>query len=303
MKKPIVMVIAGLLITSCACAQGNKRIDPKVQQLIDHTLKNMVFVKGGSFMMGDPGEKLIKAFGDQAFKYYTPYENNKPAHKVTLDSYYIDKFEVTYREHDLFSTVTGRELTDQTDLERAKSKELSEFWRKKYREQRAPGIPAGVSWHGAKDYCKWLGEQTGLPFELPTEAQWEYAARSRGKLVPFATNTGLIERGVNYPRGLDYPNPPGKFPPNPLGLFDMSGNAAEWAQDWYDPDYYSRSPEHNPQGPKTGTKKVVRGGGVYESPGRSTTVVRYYSDFGYESVSGLGFRCVINTDKPLPVGK
>jgi formylglycine-generating enzyme required for sulfatase activity len=120
--------------------------------------------------------------------------------------------------------------------------------------------------------------------------------------VPFATDTGFIERGVNYPRGLDYPMPPGSFPPNPLGLYDMSGNAYEWVQDWYDPNYYSRSPEHNPQGPETGIKKVVRGGGVGESPGRSSTVIRYYSDFGYESVSGLGFRCVINTDKPLPVG-
>jgi formylglycine-generating enzyme required for sulfatase activity len=303
MKKPTLIVMACLLLAACTQASPIKAKDPKFQALVDRTLKNMVFVEGGSYMMGDPGDELVAAFGDQAFYFYLPCKDNKPAHKVTLDRYYMGKFEVTYEEHDLFTTATGRELTNQRFLDWGRSQELGEWARKKYRDGRAPEISAGVSWHGAKEYCEWLGEQTGLPFDLPTEAQWEYAARSRGMLVPFATDTGFIERGVNYPRGLDYPTPPGSFPPNPLGLYDMSGNAVEWVRDWYDPDYYSHSSEHNPQGPETGKKKVVRGGGTHSSPSGSSTVSRRYGGLGHESISGMGFRCVINTDQSLPVGK
>jgi formylglycine-generating enzyme required for sulfatase activity len=82
----------------------------------------------------------------------------------------------------------------------------------------------------------------------------------------------------------------------------MSGNAYEWVQDWYDPEYYSRSPELNPQGPESGIKKVVRGGGVNESPAASSTVMRGAGGALHKAYPSMGFRCVINIDKPLPVG-
>jgi formylglycine-generating enzyme required for sulfatase activity len=284
MKKSAMIMIACLLLT--ACTQGPiKAKNPEFQALVDRTIESTVFVKGGSFMMGDPGDELLQAFGDQAFKYYLPCQDNKPAHIVTLDSYYMGKFEVTYDEHDVFTAATGREPTCKRDIGH---------------DVRAPANPAGVSWHGAKNYCEWLGEQTGLPFDLPTEAQWEYAARSRGKVVPFATDTGLIDRGRNYPPSIYDPLPAGQFPPNPLGLYDMSGNAFEWVLDWYDPEYYRHAPEHNPRGPEAGIKKVVRGGGVDNSPGGSSTVVRAPGGYHHKSYPGMGFRCVINTDKPLP---
>ena len=266
------------------------QVEPaQIQALIERTFHNMIFVEGGRFMMGDPGEELINKFGDQGFYFYLPCEDNRPAHKVTLDSYYLSKYEITYGEHDLFSAATGRELTMES--------EIGEPWRG------GPDHPAGVSWQGAHDYCQWLGEQTGLPFALPTEAQWEYAARSRGKVVPFATDTGYIERGVNYPKSIDWPMPVGQFPPNPLGFHDMSGNAYEWVADWYDPEYYSKSPEHNPQGPITGTHKVYRGGGVGSSPGGSSTVIRGAGTYQREATASWGFRCAINTDKPLAIGE
>jgi sulfatase modifying factor 1 len=282
------LLLVCLLLTACVKAQPIKAKVPKYQPLVDRTLKNMVFVEGGSYMMGDPGDELVRAYGDQAFKYYLPCQDNKPAHKVTLDSFYIGKFEVTYEEHDVFTATTGRVST----CERHIGDEL-----------RGPNHPTGVSWQSAKEYCEWLGDQTGLPFDLPTEAQWEYAARSGGKLVPFATDTGYIDRGRNYPPSIDYPMAVGQFPPNPLGLHDMSGNAYEWVNDWYDPEYYSRAPELNPQGPKTGTVKSVRGGGVNESPGASSVVMRGFGGALYKAYPSMGSRCVINTDKPLPVGK
>jgi sulfatase modifying factor 1 len=262
MKISMLTVFACLLLTACSQAQPIKAKDPKYQPLVDRTLKNMVFVEGGSYMMGDQKNTHIDVFGEEVYNYYFPGEtDNKPAHKVTLDGYYMGKFEVTYEEHDIFTAAIGREPTNKRDWDRIWNKETGELSREISRERRAPENPAGVSWHGAEEYCEWLGDQTGLPFDLPTEAQWEYAARSRGKLVPFATDTGYIERGVNYPPSMDNPLPPGNFPPNPLGLYDMSGNAYEWVQDWYDPEYYSHSPEHNPQGPEARAKKVIRGGG------------------------------------------
>jgi formylglycine-generating enzyme required for sulfatase activity len=303
MKIIIRTMVACLLLT--ACSQPIKAKNSEHQALVDRTLQNMVFVEGGSFMMGDQKNTHVDIFGNEVYNYYFPgaeFDNARPAHKVTLDNYYMGKYEVTYEEHDVFTAATGSAPTNKRDWDRIRSKETGELSREVSLRQRAPEIPAGVSWHGAKEYCEWLGDQTGLPFDLPTEAQWEYAARSRGKLVPFATDTGLIDEGRNYSDGSNRnPYPPGKFPSNPLGLYDMSGNAYEWVQDWYDPEYYSRSPEHNPRGAETGKTKVIRGGGVNNSPGGSSTVLRegsYYYEKEYRSV---GFRCVINTDKALPV--
>ncbi|MDO3378330.1 formylglycine-generating enzyme family protein [Geoalkalibacter halelectricus] len=286
-------IILLVLLSACSqpqAAQGTNlpHGDMEIQALIERTLGEMIFVKGGSFMMGDTKSTFVNVFGDEVYGYFHPmYADSRPAHKVTLDSYYMSRYEITFGEHDLFSKVTGRRPTMADDI--------SEPWRG------GPDHPAGVNWQGANDYCAWLGEQTGLPFALPTEAQWEYAARSRGKVVPFATDTGLIEPGVNYPEPLDWPLPVGQFPPNPLGFHDMSGNAYEWVSDWYDPEYYNKSPGINPQGPPTGEKKVYRGGGVGSSPGSSSTVIRGAGTFEREATASWGFRCVINTDQPLPV--
>ncbi len=105
----------------------------------------------------------------------------------------------------------------------------------------------------------WESKQ-GLSFGLPTEAQWEYAARNRGQLVVLATDNGTIDRGRNYSPSLHNPMEVGHFPPSPMGFYDLSGNAAEWVQDWYVEDYYKHSPVHDPRGPKMGRSKVYRGG-------------------------------------------
>ncbi len=257
----------------------------EVVELIERTLENMVFVEGGAFIMGDSEEEMIAAFGDMAFYYYLPCRDNRPAHEVALNDYYLGKFEVTFGEHDVFSAATGREPTE--------AEQMGKPWRQL-------DTPAYVNWRDAHAYCAWLGEQTGLPIGLPTEAQWEFAARSRGLVVPFATDTGYIDPGVNYTDESNrYPYPPGKFPPNPLGLYDMSGNISEWVVDWYAPDYYARSPKQNPQGPQSGEKKVYRGGSVFNSPGGSSTVIRSKAEPDLPYASG-GFRCAINTGEPLP---
>ncbi len=287
MRSYVVLVCLSVVMFLGQMSYADDDPSKEVETLIERTLKNMVFVEGGAFMMGDQKTTFINAFGEEEYGYYHPaYTDARPAHQVLLNDYYLGKFEVTFGEHDMFTAATGREPTE--------AEQMGKPWRQL-------DTPAYVNWQDAHAYCAWLGEQTGLPIGLPTEAQWEFAARSRGKVVPFATDTGYIDPGVNYTDESNrYPYPPGKFPPNPLGLYDMSGNISEWVADWYAPDYYTRSPRENPQGPQSGEKKVYRGGSVFNSPGGSSTVIRGKAAPDLPYASG-GFRCAINTGEPLPV--
>jgi formylglycine-generating enzyme required for sulfatase activity len=232
-------------------------------------------------------------------------------HKVTLDSFMMMAYKVTYDDFDVFTDATNGQRINMMP------RRLSD---------RAPKRPAGVSWHGAKAYCRWLSGLTNLPFDLPTEAQWEYAARSEGRRVLFATDNGLIERGRNFPEewkpGEKEPPLPdvGTYPPNPAGLYGMSEDTSEWVNDWFDQEYYKASPALNPIGPTTGTEKVMRGsvGGKAEiaamvfmrtkglpQPLRSTfpnglsgsEVMEAFP--GYSSFAIDNFRCAVNSARPL----
>ncbi len=283
-----------ILSSITACNTGSTKdeeangTETTVRDLVSETLKNMVFVKGGSFMMGDYIHVPISK--DRYPAYWSRHWDSKPAHKVTLDSFHIGKYEVTFREYDIYSKANNIPLIDEKYIGRTEG----------FAKYRKPNKPvAEVSWQEARDYCHWLGRLTGLPFDLPTEAQWEYAARSRGRYVGFATDTGLADIGRNFPPFERYGHPVGKYPPNPLGIYDMSANVDEWVLDWYAEDYYQHSPEKNPKGPKSGTKKVVRGGSYRESPEGSTVYNRRPTKPDMR-VYTLGFRCVINQPNPIP---
>jgi formylglycine-generating enzyme required for sulfatase activity len=254
---------AAALAALAACSKAQDAQTPKVdpaelQQRIDalkaRTLKHLVFVEGGSFMMGD--------FGEIHSEEKLPYSGNpddNPLHKVTLDSYSISAYKTTYEDFDVFTDAMGKPRIATAD-------ELDVPLRS------TPGTPAGVSWQEARDYCQWLGQKVGVPMDLPTEVQWEYAARSRGQMVIYPTDNGLIDDGRNvasYQQREAYekkhgvfdtsPHSNGQFPPNALGLYDMVTNGYEWVLDWYAADYYGTSPENNPGGPASGTQKVTRG--------------------------------------------
>ena len=228
--------------------------DAEQQQLSDFVAKqkaNMRFIEGGSYDMGDFGSKVTINDGGPI----STSKNNKPLHKVTLDSFSMNAYKATYGDFDIYSMATGQEKVGTKPL---------------YEDIRFDDSAAGINWQTAQNYCQWLGQQLDVPMSLPTEAQWEYSARNRGQYVLFPTDNGWINGGSNiatfdemseisskYRTSLAIPTV-GLHTPNPLGLYDMTNQNNEWMTDWYSEDYYANSPEHNPKGPKTGTEKVVR---------------------------------------------
>ena len=154
-----------------------------------------------------------------------------------------------------------------------------------------------VSWNDVVAFAEWLSKKSGYSFRLPTEAEWEYACRSGGKKVKYGTGTGDISHDLaNYygTGGRDrwkYTAPVGSFPPNELGIYDMCGNVWEWCEDWYDKNYYGRSPKNDPQGPKNGKYRVLRGGSWSDVPRDMRCANRFGSVPAYRCLD-YGFRLV-----------
>lgn len=126
-----------------------------------------------------------------------------------------------------------------------------------------------ISWFGAFEYCAWLSKKTGKPYRLPTEAEWEYAARGseKSKGYLYAGSDDLDKVGWYESNSGSKTHPVGQKQPNELGLYDMSGNVWEWCGDWYEEDYYGQSKgAKDPQGPSSSMSRVVRGGSWFDDP-------------------------------------
>ena len=186
---------------------------------------DMIFVEGGTFMMGATAEHGSDADSDE-----------RPIHKVTLSDYYIGKNEVT---QELWQAVMG--------------KNPSKF------KNNLKNPVEGVSWNDCQKFVKKLNKLTGKNFRLPTEAEWDYAARggnfSQGYKYAGSNNLDAVAWYDSNSAGKTHPV--GSKHPNELGIYDMSGNVLEWCQDWY--GYYSSDPQTNPQG-LSGSYRVRRGG-------------------------------------------
>jgi formylglycine-generating enzyme required for sulfatase activity len=213
-------------------------------------LTGMVAVPAGEFIMGTPD--------DWVDKYKQDHQAEKPQHRVYLDAFYIDKYEVTYQDYAAFLSDLGRSTaaceggytcaevrTEAADWKETPLMEQPGKPKNSYRV--LPGYeryPAAyISWYGAKTYCTWLGKR------LPTEAEWEKAARGTdGRRYPWGNewdSRALADGKTSTVRevGLDPLNV------SPYGAMDMLGNIGEWVSDWYDPNYYAVSPYRNPPGP------------------------------------------------------
>ncbi len=229
-------MVMGLFLWTSASAQEAKGKPPSP--------KGMVAIPAGKFIRGTKPDRANEiCLRNSKVCKESWFEDEEPFHIVQLRTFHIDTHEVTQQE---FSRVMGE---NPSDFEGA-------------------NLPVErVTWHEALAYCKKLGKR------LPTEAEWEWAAKG-GTDSAFAWGENALSKKANFcdrhcPKrwresqfddGYRHTAPVGSFPANGYGVFDMAGNVYEWVQDWYDSDYYRISPNDNPKGPVKGKRKVIRGG-------------------------------------------
>lgn len=172
-------------------------------------------------------------------------EDEAPPHRVTLDSFDLAVFPVTRAEYERFIAATRHDLP-------------REWAEPRFRKPDLPVV--GVSWHDAAAYCEWRSRDEGRIVRLPTEAEWEFAARGQqGGQYPWGdTIPHWIPNAGSGP--LEAPWAVTLGEPNGFGLYGISANVHEWCTDWHDKDYYGLSPERNPSGPDRGVRRASRGG-------------------------------------------
>lgn len=219
----------------------------------------MIYVQGGCFEMGD-----FIGDGD---------EDERPLHEVCLDDYYLSETEVT---QELFEIVMGYSPIQKYNM-------LMET------DPQAPAVY--VSFSVVQDFIKKLNEIVDGYYRLPTEAEWEYAARERGKKAVWSGTNNEAELGVYafFSDNSERIGPVKAKKPNALGFYGMSGNAIEWTEDYFDFDYYQVSPVENPYGPEHAVFRSVRGGSVVDVPYKLRTTYRYGLEHSTRNPV-LGFR-------------
>lgn len=243
--------------------------------------KHLILIPAGTFTMGNDSRAA----------------DERPVHKVYLDAYYISKYEVTNAEyHDFWHSLQV------SNMEMRQAQHTPEnFTYLPYigdwpvRAEKFPNHPVvGVSWQDAKAYAEWKG------MRLPTEAEWEKAARGYtnrtwpwGNAIELYANTSTDEDGYenriapvgSFPKGKSY-----------YGVMDMAGNVWEWTADWYSDVYYFHSPKRNPTGPAVGSWRVIRGGSWIDTLTRCSTTFRFYL-YPNLKTSFVGFRVAKTAEK------
>lgn len=249
----VVGLLVFLLMATSALADHESSKQPPLWTALDEAERlaaieipgGMIVVPAGSFLMGSDPRK-DRAAGPQEF----------PQRRVHLDTFRIDRYEVSNVDYLRFVLGTGADWP--------------KFWRENPFPEKVSLHPViNVSWYEADAYCQWAGKR------LPSEAEWEKAARGeQAPIFPWGDEpAGWIKSNIAHPgskRGF-------KYPPlanvtrydkgvSPYGAYQMAGNVSEWVSDWFDPEYYRRGVDVNPQGPDTGEMKVFRGGSWNEDP-------------------------------------
>jgi TonB family protein len=233
--------------------------NPTYTETISDLNMKMVWVEGGSFQMGATSEQSGKAESDE-----------HPAHAVKIDPYYIAECEVTQAQ---WRKIMGYNPSQFTGNENHPVE--------------------NVSWDEAAQFCRKLSQLTGKKYVLPTEAQWEYAARGGDQSQGNKYSGNNDSQYVAWYDSNSYSktNAVKQMLPNELGLYDMSGNVLEWCSDWYNEGYYRISAQNNPTGPTSGTHRVLRGGSWRGSEDNCRVSHRRHGSPTTRS-SSIGFRVV-----------
>jgi sulfatase modifying factor 1 len=198
----------------------------------------------------------------------------RPVHRVWVDAFLLAATQVSNIEYEFFLNATATQPPP--------------FWRDTlFSDPRQPVV--GVSWLEAARYCGWLSAQTNQTYRLPTEAEWERAARGGVEQKQFPWGDEPPQSLPKYAeRWQTGPEPVARYAPNSIGLYNICDNVHEWCGDWYDPNYYASSPERNPRGPESGLRKASRGGSwrhqvkVSRCSARSSIPPEFqYADYGF----------------------
>lgn len=234
---------------------------PRVPDIV---LPELVAIEGGSFVMGNDAGRA----------------DERPAHRVEVGSFRAGVRPVSNAEYAVFVHATGYEPPPFVDDRR-------------FGEPLQP--VAGVSWHDAVAYCRWLAAETGIPYRLPTEAEREYAARGGLEAAdwPWGDSPPESVDGLRGIARLEQPHVPGTECANGYGLLCMADNLHEWCSDWYDGEYYAISPSRSPRGPRWGKRRASRGGSWRHQVKFNRISARsslnpdfHYNDYGFRVYAG-----------------
>jgi len=244
--------------------------EPAAVTVDDYTLYKTLTGEEGRVMVEIPEGPFKMGSSDGDY-------DEAPEHQLYLKTYYIDKYEVTQAEYERFIKATKRNKPFVPVFDEDPSKIIQPEY-----------AAMGMSWFDAAAYCQWAGKR------LPTEAEWEKAAKGEGArkypwgntLRPQHANLDGAEDGYKYLA------PPGKFEAGRsfYGLYDMTGNIAEWVADTYDDRYYGKSQYRDPKGPEDGQNRVIRGGSWRESPAGARVAKRFQARI-WRTDATIGFRC------------
>jgi formylglycine-generating enzyme required for sulfatase activity len=230
----------------------------EADNMVAGAYEGIVHLSGGEFSMGQEDGR----------------DDERPVHRVFVSPFGLAKTQVTNAEYDLYCKATGR---------------LPTKFRRQIEFNRPDQPVVGPSWFEAVAYCEWLTATTETRFRLPTEAEWEWAARGglEGCLYPWG-NAAVTARTYYESRWRTGPEPVGSAAPNAYGLFDICENVHEWCSDWYDAGYYAVSPCDNPRGPERGSRRASRGGSwrhhikISRCAARSSIPPDFqYADYGF----------------------
>jgi formylglycine-generating enzyme required for sulfatase activity len=223
-KNSIIIAMVLLAITAAVPAEMNTAGNARSKTIGGI---EFIYIAGGEFMMGQPDPSLACSECSK---------DEQPAHRVTLHSFWMSKYEITQKQ---FRAVMG---------------ENASYWS-------GDDLPVDhVPWNSAKEFCRKFSVRHGVTARLPYEAEWEYACKGSTRTIYYWGDT-VDGRYCWYAANAgDRTHPVGMKLPNPQGLYDMAGNVWEWCEDWYSENYYSISPSENPKGPANGRERVMRGG-------------------------------------------
>nr|WP_220810550.1 formylglycine-generating enzyme family protein [Noviherbaspirillum aridicola] len=288
------------LLSVAASAAEPVSVPPPVR--IENSLgMRFVRIPAGEFMMGseESPESYAKSFPQYERQRFLKLADEAPVHRVRITRpFYLGQYEVTVGQFRRFLEASGYTPESEADgtggygydaaYDAASSSRGDAFegrnpkysWRNPGFSQSDEHPVVNVTWNDAAALCKWLSETEGKTYRLPTEAEWEYAARA-GTTTRYhsgddphsllkVANVFDAASGRHWKKwapyalagddGYAFTAPAGSFEPNAFGLYDMHGNAWEWTADWHDDTYYAHSPVDDPQGPESGTVRVRRGG-------------------------------------------